>query len=58
MSGHERRFSVLPHSEIGTFMAALRQQDGIPARALEFIVLTATRSRAVIGATWDEIRRK
>jgi integrase len=55
MSGHEMRFSVLPHSEIGTFMAALRQQDGIPARALEFIVLTATRSRVVIGATWDEI---
>jgi integrase len=55
MSGHERRFSVLPHSEIGTFMAALRQEDGIPARALEFIVLTATRSRAATGATWDDI---
>lgn len=33
----------------------LRQRDGIPARALEFLALTATRSGEVRGARWDEI---
>jgi integrase len=35
-------------------MAALRAQAGVSARALEFAVLTATRTSEVIGATWDE----
>jgi integrase len=46
---------ALPYAEIGTFMAALRQQQSVVARALEFLVLTATRSGEVIGARWDEI---
>ena len=29
--------------------------DGIGARALEFLILTATRTGEVIGARWDEI---
>jgi integrase len=36
-------------------MADLRGRDSISARALEFLVLTAARTGAVIGATWDEI---
>lgn len=37
------------------FIASLRQQSGIGARALEFAVLTAARSGEVRGATWAEI---
>jgi integrase len=47
--------AALPYAEIGAFMAALRGQDGTAASALEFLILTATRTGEVIGATWDEI---
>jgi integrase len=46
---------ALPYPEIGGFIAELRQQDGIAARALEFTILTAARTGEVIGATWPEI---
>jgi integrase len=46
--------SALPYLELPAFMAALRAQAGVSARALEFAVLTATRTSEVIGATWDE----
>src|SRR5262249_27220727 len=46
---------ALPYAEIGEFMAALRHQQGTAARALEFCVLTATRTSETIGATWTEI---
>ena len=44
-----------PIVEICAFMAELRQQQGIAARALEFAILTASRTGEVIGARWDEI---
>ncbi|MCE8556356.1 integrase arm-type DNA-binding domain-containing protein [Ruegeria pomeroyi] len=34
---------------------AIGQREGMGARALEFAALTATRSKEVRGATWDEI---
>src|SRR5262249_10448189 len=37
------------------FMAELRQQEGIAARALEFTILTAARTGEAIGAKWSEI---
>lgn len=37
------------------WFAALRERDGMGARALEFLALTATRSQEVRGAAWDEI---
>ena len=46
---------ALPFPEIGGFMAELRQNDGIAARALEFTILTAARTGEVIAATWPEI---
>jgi integrase len=36
-------------------MEALRRQEDIAARALEFSILTATRSGEVRNATWNEI---
>jgi integrase len=47
--------AALPYAEIADFMAGLRQQEGIAARALEFAILTAARTGEVIGAKWDEI---
>jgi integrase len=47
--------AALPYVEIGAFMAELRQQAGMGARALEFAILTAARSGEVRGATWGEI---
>jgi integrase len=54
--GKERgQFAALPYAEAPAFLAALRQREGIAARALEFALLTAARTGEVIGATWDEI---
>jgi integrase len=47
--------AALPYSQIAEFMAELRQQDGIAARALEFAILTAARTGEVLGARWGEI---
>ena len=46
---------ALPYSDVPTFMPTLRERGGMAARALEFAILTATRSNEVRGATWDEI---
>jgi integrase len=53
--GKGEHHAALPYKEIGAFMSALHQQDGIAARAFEFAILTAARSGEVIGARWDEI---
>jgi integrase len=46
--------AALPYSELGAFMAELRRQEAVGARALEFTILTAARTGEVIGARWDE----
>ena len=51
-AGHH---AALPYDEMGAFMAALRLQSGTSAHALEFAILTASRTGEVIGATWGEI---
>jgi integrase len=47
--------AALPYLEIGAFMSQLREQDGMSAFALQFLVLTATRTSEVLNATWSEI---
>jgi len=47
--------AALSYARIGAFLAALRKQNGIAARALEFLVLTATRTGETLGATWNEV---
>jgi integrase len=47
--------AALPYAQIGAFMAALRGQTGVGARALEFLILTGTRTGEALGATCDEI---
>ena len=46
---------ALPYAEIGEFMAKLRKVEGVAARALELIVLTAARLSEVAGMRLGEI---
>lgn len=48
-------FPALALSEVGAFMVRLRAAEGMGARALEFVALTAARSGEVRGARWGEI---
>jgi integrase len=50
-----KHFPALRYAEIGEFMASLRAQEGMSARALEYLILTAARTGEVIGARWDEL---
>jgi len=50
-----QHFAALPYAQIADFMAALRQQSHIGARALEFTILTAARTEQTLGAMWSEI---
>jgi integrase len=46
---------AMPYTEVPAFMAELRAQQGSAARALEYLILTASRSGEVLGAQWSEI---
>jgi len=50
--GHHK---ALTYEAMPEFFAMLRSRDGISALALEFAILTATRTSEVIAATWNEI---
>jgi integrase len=50
-----QHYKAMPIDDMATFMIKLRTQEGISARALEFAILTATRSGEIRGAAWDEI---
>jgi integrase len=45
---------AVPYKEISAFMMTLRDKRGVSARALEFTILTATRTSETIGAKWSE----
>jgi integrase len=47
--------AALPWADVPAFMLELRKRDGMGARALEFAILTAARSREVRFAEWSEI---
>jgi integrase len=47
--------AALPYAELPAFLGNLREQEGVAARALEFLILTAARTGEVIGARWSEI---
>jgi integrase len=51
----KEHFDALPYDQIGAFLAALRKLDGVPARGLEFLILTAARFGEVRYARWSEI---
>lgn len=47
--------AALPYGEIGAFVASVKEMEGVSPRALEFAILTATRTGEVVGARWAEI---
>ena len=51
LRGHH---AALPYLELPAFMDELRKRTGVAANALEFVILTATRTSEALNATWDE----
>ena len=49
---------ALPFTQINGFMSALRLSDGMSAKCLQWLILTATRSNEARGAQWSEIDEK
>lgn len=49
-----KHYPALPYAEIGSFMQSLRLLSGSGARALEFAILTASRTNEVLAARWEE----
>lgn len=47
--------AALPFPQVNDFIMQLRERQGIAARALEFLILTAARTGEVTGARWSEI---
>ncbi len=49
---------ALPYADMNEFMEAVGKETGLAARALELVILTATRTSEVIGAQWKEFDLK
>jgi integrase len=47
--------AALPFQDLPKFARELRERDGVAARALDFLIVTASRTGEVIYATWSEI---
>jgi integrase len=47
--------AALPYGELPSFLIALREQEGVAARALEFTILTAARTGEAMFARWSEL---
>jgi integrase len=54
----ERAHASINYADLPVFMEALKEQDGIGARALEFCILNANRTAEVLDATWNEFDLK
>jgi len=47
--------AAMPYADVPAFVAEIRQRAATAARALEFCILTATRSSEALRAAWEEI---
>lgn len=54
-TGKNAHHAALNYDGIAAFMAKLRAMSGSAAHAVEFIILTATRTSEARLATWDEV---
>ena len=50
--GHHK---AMAYDAIPTFMVELREREAVAAMALEFVILTASRTSEALGATWAEV---
>lgn len=46
---------ALPYAELADFLVRVREQEGFAKDALEFLILTASRTSEVLNATWSEL---
>ncbi len=51
----ERHHKALHYRDIPRFVAQLREEKGLAAQALEFLILNANRTSEVLQAKWEEI---
>lgn len=47
-------FAAMPYTDVPAFITALQTKDTIPAMALAFTILTASRTSEALNAVWDE----
>jgi integrase len=52
--GPKRHHAAMPFAEVPLFVAQLRERTGLAARALELVILTASRTSEVLHARWSE----
>lgn len=50
-----KHHASIPFAKIYDFLCEIREQKGVGARCLEFVILTASRTGEAIGARWSEI---
>lgn len=51
----DNHFTAMPYDEVPSFIGHLHRRCSVPRLALEFLILCASRSGEVRGATWSEI---
>jgi integrase len=51
----DNHHAAMDWRNVPTFVSRLRERDGVPSLALEFLILTACRVNEVLGACWGEI---
>lgn len=56
--GKPGHHAAMPYAKVPAFMARLRAARSVGARALEFAILTASRTGEVLGMTWREVDLK
>jgi integrase len=47
--------AAMPYADLPAFWTKLVETPGVAAKALQFLILTATRTTETLGAQWDEI---
>ena len=50
-----KHHAAIPYTDLPKFMAGLRLNKSVSARALEFTILTAARTGDTIGGVWSEV---
>lgn len=54
----KKNFAAVPYRELPVLMAKLREDKTVPAVALRFTILTASRPSEALGAQWSEVDLK
>lgn len=53
--GSDGHMNALPYADAPAFMTELRKQDAVSAKALEFTILTSSRTKPVRFMKWEQI---